>query len=170
MTQVRLTGGCQCGAVRYALHAMPHKPCICHCRMCQKASGNVLAAFGGVAVEHFELRRGTITWWISSSGGERGFCRNCGTPLAWRNPQHDYIAMMTGTFDRPELVKPIFQYGAESVVPWVHEALALPATETGAGGPQVKADADPHYDQIRETNRQHPDYDTDNWTPHPSTE
>ena len=39
-----------------------------------------------------------------------------------------------------------------------------------SGGPQVKADADPHYDQIRETNRQHPDYDTDNWTPHPSTE
>ena len=29
-----LTGGCQCGAVRYALYAVPPEPSICHCRMC----------------------------------------------------------------------------------------------------------------------------------------
>ena len=34
-----LTGGCQCGAVRYALYAMPERAGICHCRMCQKAVG-----------------------------------------------------------------------------------------------------------------------------------
>ena len=31
-----LTGGCQCGAVRYALYAAPDRAGICHCRMCQK--------------------------------------------------------------------------------------------------------------------------------------
>jgi hypothetical protein len=29
-----MTGGCQCGAVRYALYSVPSEPSICHCRMC----------------------------------------------------------------------------------------------------------------------------------------
>jgi hypothetical protein len=29
-----MTGGCQCGAVRYALYSAPTEPSICHCRMC----------------------------------------------------------------------------------------------------------------------------------------
>jgi len=33
------TGGCQCGAVRYQLLTPPEHASICHCRMCQKASG-----------------------------------------------------------------------------------------------------------------------------------
>ena len=33
------SGGCQCGAVRYALYAEPYGTQICHCRMCQKAFG-----------------------------------------------------------------------------------------------------------------------------------
>ncbi len=39
-----LTGGCQCGAVRFALSAPPAKISICHCRMCQKASGAPFAS------------------------------------------------------------------------------------------------------------------------------
>jgi hypothetical protein len=41
---VMLTGGCQCGAVRYALTAMPEGAHFCHCRMCQKAVGGPFAA------------------------------------------------------------------------------------------------------------------------------
>ena len=37
MNTVRLTGGCQAGAVRYVLNEQPPGPHICHCRMCQKA-------------------------------------------------------------------------------------------------------------------------------------
>jgi hypothetical protein len=35
-----LSGGCQCGAVRYALYAEPEGASVCHCRMCQKADTN----------------------------------------------------------------------------------------------------------------------------------
>jgi hypothetical protein len=136
--------------------------------MCQKAVGNVFGSFAGVPTEDFEATRGTITWWVSSSGGERGFCRNCGTPLAWRNPEHTWTSMTIGSFDHPELVKPIYVYGAEGIVPWLHDVMALPPTPTGAATPQSKAKGDPHYERIRETNHQHPDHDTASWTPHPS--
>ena len=39
-----MTGGCQCGAVRYALMSEPTHASICHCRMCQKAFGNYFAS------------------------------------------------------------------------------------------------------------------------------
>ncbi len=37
--QILHSGGCQCGAVRYALYAEPYDTHICHCRMSQKAFG-----------------------------------------------------------------------------------------------------------------------------------
>jgi hypothetical protein len=136
--------------------------------MCQKAAGNIFGSFAGVPTEYFEVTRGEITWWVSSSAGERGFCKNCGTPLAWRNPEHTRTSPTIGAYDHPELVKPIYVYGSESIVPWLHEVMALVPTPTGAGGPQVKAKGDPHYQRIKETNHQHPDHDTAEWTPHPS--
>ena len=51
MTDTRMpvhTGGCQCGAVRYALYAEPTNPHVCHCRMCQKAFANYFAPFAEV--------------------------------------------------------------------------------------------------------------------------
>lgn len=38
--EMSVTGGCQCGAVRYRADAMLD---ICYCRMCQKAMGNLFA-------------------------------------------------------------------------------------------------------------------------------
>ena len=53
-----LAGGCQCGAVRYRLIAEPTGVNICHCRMCQKASGGPFMAFGGVRVSEFVVTSG----------------------------------------------------------------------------------------------------------------
>jgi hypothetical protein len=47
-----LTGGCQCGAVRYALGEQPEST-VCHCRMCQKAVGGPFAAHSKVALKSF---------------------------------------------------------------------------------------------------------------------
>ena len=54
----RLTGGCQCGAVRYELTARPRGSSICHCRMCQKAGGAPFMAFTGTGPKHFAFTRG----------------------------------------------------------------------------------------------------------------
>ena len=79
-----LTGGCQCGAVRYALYADPAAASICHCRMCQKAMGNLFMANASVPRKEFAWTAGVPATWQSSQIAERGFCQQCGTPLSFR--------------------------------------------------------------------------------------
>ena len=40
----KLTGGCMCGKVRYSVVIENDEAYLCHCRMCQRASGNVSLA------------------------------------------------------------------------------------------------------------------------------
>ena len=54
-TKPVLTGGCQCGAIRFAVSAPPMKVSICHCRMCQKASGAPFASFADIDRARFRL-------------------------------------------------------------------------------------------------------------------
>ena len=54
------TGGCQCGAVRYQLLTPPEHACICHCRMCQRASGQAFMAFASVRREDLRWTRGPV--------------------------------------------------------------------------------------------------------------
>lgn len=158
MADTRLTGGCQCGAIRYALNAMPTKPCIFHCRMCPKQFGNVFGAFAGVAYADFELTRGTLASFQSSDIAERLFCAKCGTPLAYGYADKSRISVSIGSLDEPERCKPLAQYGVEGRLSWLAEALATPATVTGAGDTQADMRA-----AERIHPRQHPDHDTAVW-------
>ena len=125
-----LTGGCQCGAVRYALYAEPASADICHCRMCQRAVGNLFMATAGVPLDRFAWTRGEPALFRSSSAAERGFCRDCGTPLSFRYLAKDAISVTTGSLDEPARAKPTRHYGIESRVPWWRELLDLPGVTT----------------------------------------
>jgi hypothetical protein len=122
-----LTGGCQCGAIRFALKAAPGKVSICNCRMCQKAAGAPFAAFAEIENGDFSWTRGQPAAFRSSSIAERGFCRDCGTPLSFRRIDGPRIEIMTGAFDRPDRLIPIRQYGTESRLGWVVAIANLPS-------------------------------------------
>ena len=157
MAEPVLTGGCQCGAVRYALHEWPSDPHICHCRMCQKAFGSFFAPLTGVPHDKFELTRGTLAVFKSSDLVERGFCRNCGTPLSFHYLQSPRIAISIGSLDEPARVVPHIQYGIEARLPYFAELAALP-------GEVTEDDSQPErWAAIRKTNHQHPDHDTRKW-------
>jgi hypothetical protein len=154
------TGGCQCGAVRYALYAEPANASICHCRMCQKAFGAFYAPLAGVALADFAITRGRLGIFKSSAVVERGFCRDCGTPLTFRyvtdgDPDSlpGEMDVSIGSLDAPHRVRPTIQYGIESKLPWLDGLAHLPGKPTGTA-----ADA-PLYGEIAATNHQHPDHD-----------
>jgi hypothetical protein len=138
MTEQRtavLTGGCQCGAVRYALYAEPISGDVCHCRMCQRAVGNLFGTFAGIGLRDFAWTRGEPVVYRSSSVAERGFCGRCGTPLSFRYLVRDKISVMVGSLDEPARVRPTAQLGIESRVPWLEETLALPGKRTDQDPP-----------------------------------
>jgi hypothetical protein len=149
-TQPTMTGGCQCGAVRYALFETPEST-VCHCRMCQKAVGGPFAAFSKVTIACFAWTRGEPASFRSSSAAERHFCAACGTPLTYRLIGGPRIEIMTGTFDRPDRVVPTRQYGTESRLGWVVGIANLPSQTTQQNyGPEKMATI---------TSHQHPDHD-----------
>lgn len=147
-----LTGGCQCGAVRYRLSAEPTGANICHCRMCQKASGGPIMAFGGVRLSEFFVSSGAIATFSSSDIAERGFCAQCGTPLTYQGVGSDRISVTLGSLDEPGAVAPVTQLGVESKVSWLVPSLSLPEIRTDQWLAKKKIAAI--------DNHQHPDHET----------
>ncbi len=128
-----ITGGCQCGSVRYAMHvARVEKPHVCHCRMCQKATGGLFAALAGCSRVDLEWTRGEPALFASSNLAKRGFCRDCGTPLtfAYDTPEAR-IYVTIGSMDDPELAGIEIQYGLEAKVSWVEFCDDVPGEVTG---------------------------------------
>lgn len=110
-------GGCQCGAVRFEVTGRLGRASVCHCRMCQKAFGNVFAPL--VSVREADGVRWTKTEpkrFQSSNLVKRGFCPQCGTPLTYEAP--DGMALSIGAFDHPGGIVPDIEYGSEGRVPW----------------------------------------------------
>jgi hypothetical protein len=153
------SGGCQCGAVRYRFTEKPRGAHVCHCRMCQKAFGAFYAPLVGAPRESFEVTRGTISIFVSSDLVERGFCRDCGTPLTFRYREGKHVSVSIGSLDHPELFPPVDQHGVEARYPFVAGIGHLPdRPSTEDENPEGAA-------AIAASNHQHPDHDTADWPP-----
>jgi hypothetical protein len=140
------SGGCQCGAVRFAVDEPLGPAGLCHCRMCQKAFGAPFAAL--VTVKALRWTRGAPSWFRSSDMARRGFCAACGTPLAYEG-DGEPVEIAVCALDDPSAVTLRSQSAVESRVAWFDTLAALP------GGP-VQAPSGL-------VSRQHPDHDTDPW-------
>ncbi len=125
-----IMGGCQCGALRHALPAAPTGGGICHCSMCQKATGGPFAAFAGVPAEAFAWTKGTPGTFKSSHMGRRDFCRDCGTSIGFRGAGGARVTVHIGTLDEPDKVKVERQIGTEGRLHWVGHLADLPGKTT----------------------------------------
>ncbi|MET0906385.1 MAG: GFA family protein, partial [Tardiphaga sp.] len=108
-----LGGGCQCGRVRYRATIDERDAYLCHCRMCQRATGGVSIAFKSMA-------KTDVTWerepdrHASSPIAVRGFCAACGTPLTYEAHDSDRMDLTVGSFDDPYGFRPTDHSGMES--------------------------------------------------------
>ena len=125
------TGGCQCGAVRYAFYAPLENAHVCHCRMCQRATGGIFASLAGGKPGNFAWTRGTPGFFASSSLAKRAFCKDCGTPLSFQYDTPDARMYTTiGSLDDPDEVQLVKQYGIESRLSWVKFCDDVPGERT----------------------------------------
>ena len=147
MQTAPLTGGCQCGALRYEIHGSLGRASICHCRMCQKAMGNACAPL--VTAKGLRWVRGEPKRFRSSNKVSRGFCGDCGTPVTYE-PDGFAPEVAIVTLDRPTEVAPVIQVGIEARLPWFTQLATLP-TRT----PEEEAKVAPFFADI--VSNQHPD-------------
>jgi hypothetical protein len=155
--EVTMSGGCQCGAVRYRAERFIDNAHLCHCRMCQKAVGNLFAALVGAPKDAVTWTRGEPARFRSSAHVDRGFCRACGTPLFYDSLDGDRISFTIGSLDRPELFKPRAHDGIEGRMPWFFELNGIEE------GHPTEFESEDWAGAIKASSRQHPDRDTAEW-------
>ena len=96
MTQDQ-TGGCLCGAVRFTVTGPVSEPIACHCRECQRQSGNYWVAVSAPS-DRVEIT-GEVGWVSVSRQARRGFCPRCGGFLFWQPASGASIDMGLGNLD-----------------------------------------------------------------------
>lgn len=143
-----ITGGCQCGAIRFWGTALGAAS-ICHCRMCQKATGGFFGPYA--EVKDLTWTRGERRRFQSSNKAWRAFCEACGTPLTWEH-ESGLMSVAIGALDDPAAAMLSEQLGSESKLPYVDTLAELPVHEPT----EPKAAA--HLASI--VSLQHPDHDT----------
>jgi hypothetical protein len=78
-----LRGSCLCGGVRFEVDGPLMRSSHCHCRQCQKAQGSPFRTRARVAAADFHWLQGEdlVTYYESTPGTDRGFCKVCGAPV-----------------------------------------------------------------------------------------
>ena len=108
-------GGCACGRIRYTVAIENDDAYLCHCRMCQRASGNVSLAMKNVKQADVRWER-EPDYYQSSPIARRGFCSACGTSLTFQYLEGtEKMDLIVGTFDDPSRFIPSSHFGAESI-------------------------------------------------------
>ena len=100
------SGGCQCGAVRYAVPKEPLIVYVCHCSECRKQSASAFGISFTVPRSAFRLLQGTPAWWArpTASGHtlECAFCSRCGSRLWHQSTGHpNTLNIKGGSLDAP---------------------------------------------------------------------
>ncbi|KAJ7354399.1 Mss4-like protein [Mycena albidolilacea] len=120
-----ITGGCNCGGVRYRVdfatdHDWKRAPNTCQCTQCRKMSGSLIFHFHTVKnTEITWLSKSTYAEYNSSADFFRAFCNKCGCSIAWINfGVGTEIELAAGSIDEEFLVgnrdaddKPLGAYG-----------------------------------------------------------
>ena len=124
------SGGCACGAIRYACSRAPLAMLNCHCKDCQRSSGAPFAS--GVVVQAADLQvTGTPRTHpvVGGSGRSvtRTFCPECGTPLFTRSEANpELVSIRFPTLDDPSGFQPMLDIWTSSAQPWVCFSPATP--------------------------------------------
>ena len=110
-----MRGGCACGNVRFEAEIDDDEAYLCHCRMCQRATGSISIAFKNVPQAKMRWLGGP-DWYDSSPIARRPYCGQCGTSLGFQFKEgSENLDLTVASFDDPSRFKPKHHFGAESM-------------------------------------------------------
>lgn len=99
------TGGCLCGAVRFAARDVPLTAGVCHCEMCRRWTGSALIEVSLPDAQIDWQGEGRIARRQTSAWGQRGWCADCGSALFFRMTAENEFSggydIPLGLFDDP---------------------------------------------------------------------
>jgi hypothetical protein len=116
--ELPLTGGCNCGTVRYEIDASPVDAVYCHCTRCQRRTGTGAGASAQVAPGSFRLVEGeqALRAWKPVDGAEKWFCGECGSGIFSKNGE--VIGVRLGSFDGDPGIRPSVRQYVAYAAPW----------------------------------------------------
>ena len=131
-----MTGGCQCGRIRYEAAIRDDEAYLCHCGYCRRATGGVSVPFKNVA-------QADVTWahepdWYQSSPiARRPFCAACGTPLGFAYLEGANIDLTVGSFDDPAYFRPTSNFATDTKLSAWEDTSHLPGLRLDEHQPAV---------------------------------
>ena len=118
-----LTGGCQCGQLRYRVTAPPQTLYCCHCTECQVQSSSAFGMSLRVNANNVELTGRTGSYFRDEGNPlavEGVFCPDCGTRVVHRGRGADTTSSIkAGTLDDKSWLRPVGHIWTKSAQKWV---------------------------------------------------
>lgn len=117
----QLTGGCMCGAVRFALSARPVSAGYCHCSRCRRRTGTAASLNAVLAPGSFRFLRGEdlVRCHRPDDGYDKAFCGACGSGLFSKPPNvTEPAAVRMGAFDGDPGVRPSYRQFVAYAAEW----------------------------------------------------
>jgi hypothetical protein len=120
--QKRYTGGCLCGALRYAAEGQPLAAGHCYCDDCRRASGSGFIAFMGFPADAVRFSGKTRKFVSQSARGSdavRNFCAVCGSLVFGGEVGKDRsFTIYAGSLDDASLFRPTIAIFARNRPAW----------------------------------------------------
>ena len=117
-----MTGGCQCGAIRYEVASFPLLLYTCNCTDCQRQTGSAFALNMPVRFSDFRILQGEPHGWHHTSPNGTAvisrFCGRCGTQLyGERHGRPETVSLRAGTLDDASWLVPVAHCFTRSAQP-----------------------------------------------------
>ena len=108
-TGAPLTGGCNCGAVRFEITEPLASARYCHCTRCQRRTGTAASANASVVRGSFRITAGeeALKFWKPDDGAAKWFCGECGSAIFTREADDpERIGVRLGAIDGDPGIRP----------------------------------------------------------------
>jgi hypothetical protein len=128
----KLTGSCNCGAIKYKVVGDVKSIVNCHCNLCRKMNGSAFSTYVAVTDDDFKLLSGDLLTHKVSEHAEKSFCGKCGTPILNSNPRYAGLKILhLGSLDDSLNLEPKVNIYCESRLGWLNNLPDITSLEQG---------------------------------------